>query len=240
MIRRPSPNSDERRLAIDMIVLHYTGMRSASAAIERLCDPRSKVSAHYVIDEEGRVVALIEESRRAWHAGVASWHGETDINSCSIGIELANPGHEFGYRAFAEPQMRALERLALDVMKRHDISAARVLGHSDVAPERKIDPGELFDWQRLAVRGIGLWPDRSETTTDQRPLDEGDHDAVAFVQAQLQQGGYGIEVDGHYGSQTRAVVTAFQRHFRPSRIDGRCDTETLICLEAWLRRFLDA
>jgi N-acetylmuramoyl-L-alanine amidase len=239
MIRRPSPNFDRRTLAVDMIVLHYTGMRTAAAALRRLCDPKAKVSAHYLIDEKGRTFVLVPEENRAWHAGQSSWHGVTDINSCSIGIELANPGHDFGYRAFPEPQMRSLEALAAEVVNRHDISPARVLGHSDVAPERKSDPGELFDWRRLARRGIGLWPEASSAAPPPAGIDEGDRDQVAFLQAQLQTAGYGIAVDGHFGPQTRAVVLAFQRHFRPQRVDGRADGETLAALDGWLRLFLD-
>jgi len=160
MIKRPSPNHNERPTgtAINMLVLHYTGMKSCEAALGRLCDENAQVSAHYLIDEDGTLYHLVDESRRAWHAGVSSWRGITDVNAHSIGIELVNPGHEHGYRDFPEVQMVALIDLCKDVLSRHAIPAQNVVGHSDVAPERKQDPGELFDWQRLASNGIGMWP----------------------------------------------------------------------------------
>ncbi|MEX2202220.1 MAG: N-acetylmuramoyl-L-alanine amidase, partial [Dongiaceae bacterium] len=154
----PSPNHDARRGPVDILLLHYTGMVAAEAALKRLCDPVARVSAHYLIDEDGTLWQLVGEDRRAWHAGVSFWAGESDINARSIGIELQNPGHEFGYRAFPEPQMKTLIELAQGILQRHPIPASRVIGHSDVAPTRKEDPGELFDWQRLAAAGIGLWP----------------------------------------------------------------------------------
>src|SRR5579859_4450701 len=158
-VEMPSPNHDDRGGApIDMLVLHYTGMKTAKAALDRLCDPVAKVSAHYTIDEEGTVYAHVAEARRAWHAGAAYWAGATDINARSIGIELVNPGHEFGYRDFAEDQIAALTTLCHSILMRHPIPSWRVLGHSDVAPARKQDPGELFPWARLAKAGIGLWP----------------------------------------------------------------------------------
>ena len=161
MIDRPSPNHGPRRdgAAIDMLILHYTGMTTAAAALDRLCDPKTEVSAHYLIDEDGTVWRLVPEDRRAWHAGRAYWAGETDINSRSIGIELVNPGHEHGYRVFPEPQMTALIALSQGILSRHPIPPHRILAHSDVAPDRKLDPGELFDWRRLAMAGIGLWSD---------------------------------------------------------------------------------
>src|SRR5262249_6695143 len=151
---------NERPVAgrIDMLVLHYTGMRTGEAALERLCDPVAKVSSHYLVEEDGTTWRLVPEEKRAWHAGVSFWAGERDINDFSIGIELVNPGHEFGYRPFPEAQMQALEALARDIVDRHAIRPHRVVGHSDVAPTRKTDPGELFDWARLARKGIGLWP----------------------------------------------------------------------------------
>ena len=167
-LERPSPNHDARPdgLAVDILLLHYTGMTSGEAALARLCDPAAKVSAHYCIDEDGSVSRLVPEARRAWHAGAGHWAGAGDINARSIGIELVNPGHEFGYRAFPEAQMTALMALARDILARHPIPAARVLGHSDVAPLRKEDPGELFDWQGLAAAGIGLWPETPAEETD--------------------------------------------------------------------------
>ncbi len=195
-------------VAIDMLVLHYTGMTSSEAALERLCDPACEVSAHYLIDEGGSLLALVDEEQRAWHAGVASWCGETNINSRSIGIELVNPGHEFGYRPFTEEQYRTLIRLCRDIHQRHNIPTRNVVGHSDVAPARKSDPGELFDWQRLAAEGIGLWP-----ATSASPCDADD------VPGLLSDIGYDI-------SDVTAAVTAFQRHFSPHRLDGVIDTPT--------------
>lgn len=216
---RPSPNHEPRApgLPVDILLLHYTGMRSAVEALDRLTDPAAKVSAHYLIDEDGSVLRLVAEDRRAWHAGVARWAGENDVNGRSIGIELVNPGHEFGYRPFPVAQMAALETLATDILARHPIPPARVLGHSDVAPARKCDPGELFDWARLARAGIGLWPDT--------PCG-GASTAVADVQAALAAFGYDVAVTGAEDEATRLVVTAFQRHFRPGRFDGRIDAET--------------
>lgn len=227
--RRPSPNHEPRPpgRAIDMLVLHYTGMPSAEAALARLCDPAAKVSAHYCIDEDGTVYALVPEERRAWHAGVSAWAGETDINGLSIGVELVNPGHEWGYRPFPEAQMQALEALAQDILARHAIPPRRVLGHSDVAPGRKTDPGELFDWARLARAGIGLWPEPA-------PL-PGGPPALAHLQAELRRFGYGLEITGEPDEATRCVLAAFQRHFRPWRIDGQPDAETAARLAALLR-----
>ena len=218
----PSPNSDERPdgRAPDMLVLHYTGMPTAKEALDRLCDASAKVSAHYMIEEYGTLYRLVPEERRAWHAGVSSWEGETDINGRSIGIELVNPGHEFGYRAFPEAQMAALEALAGDIVARRAIMPLHVVGHSDVAPLRKQDPGELFDWQRLAKKGIGLWPPRARRTSFP-------HWTLADVQAALQGIGYGIETTGILDDQTRAVITAFQRHFLPKNLTGMADAVTI-------------
>ncbi|MFO1189119.1 MAG: N-acetylmuramoyl-L-alanine amidase [Alphaproteobacteria bacterium] len=214
----PSPNFDARAAGgpIDILLLHYTGMPSAADALERLCTPEVKVSAHYLIDEGGRITRLVAEDRRAWHAGVSSWAGATDINSRSIGIELANPGHEFGYRPFPSAQMQALVGLAHDIMSRHPIPARRVLGHSDVAPTRKLDPGELFDWPYLAARGIGAWP------------------ATALVVAPpaASEGPALLAAYGYDIADPVAAVRAFQRHFRPDRIDGAFDSETLLRLAA--------
>jgi len=219
---RPSPNHDARPAgrAIDMLLLHYTGMPSAAAALDRLTDDAAKVSAHYLIDEDGTVRRLVPEARRAWHAGAACWAGERDINGLSIGIELVNPGHEFGYRPFPDAQMAALEELARDILGRHPIPAARVLGHSDVAPGRKTDPGELFDWRRLAAAGIGLWP---EPAAPAASID------AAEVKRLLGAFGYGfLEED------LSAVIAAFQRHFRPGAISGQADAETAGRLRALL------
>jgi N-acetylmuramoyl-L-alanine amidase len=220
LIDRPSPNHDQRPGdgVIDMLILHYTGMRTAAEALDRLCSPAAKVSAHYVVDEDGTLRRLVPETRRAWHAGVSFWAGRRDINGASIGIEIVNPGHEFGYRPFSEPQMAALEALAQDILRRHPIPARFVLGHSDVAPQRKTDPGELFDWARLARLGIGLWPDIAATVA----APEG----IAETQRRLAAIGYETPQSGVLDDATRAVNTAFQRHFRPARCDGEADGET--------------
>jgi len=216
--KRASPNHDARPEGgrVDMLVLHYTGMRTAAEAIDRLCDPATKVSAHYVVDEDGTVWRLVEESRRAWHAGVSHWQGNENVNAVSIGIELVNPGHEWGYRAFPDAQMASLEALSRELLRRHPIPSDRVVGHSDVAPRRKQDPGELFDWPRLARSGIGLWP------TDSAPPAT----SVAEAQAMLDAIGYGVPGAGVLDDETRDVIIAFQRRFRPRRIDGDLDEET--------------
>lgn len=226
---RPSPNRDERTSGVDMLVLHYTGMTSAEAALERMCDPEAKVSAHYMIDEDGSVVQMVDEKERAWHAGVSFWKGQTDINSRSVGIEIVNPGHEFGYTSFPPEQMEAVLRIAAKVVEYHGIKPSRVLGHSDVAPQRKQDPGEKFDWSLLAEHGIGLWPfEKPALGLSEGPFlafgDEGE--PVAAIQKLLHEYGYEIEINGEMDQQTVNVVAAFQRHFRPVRVDARIDTET--------------
>lgn len=228
---RPSPNHDARPApgAVDMLVLHYTGMPNAADALARLTDPATKVSAHYLIEEDGTLHRLVAEHRRAWHAGAASWRGQTDVNGASIGVELANPGHAFGYRPFPEAQMRALAALARDLLARHPIPARNMVGHSDVAPTRKEDPGELFDWAWLAGQGIGLWPAHRPVAGELGlVLGPGDGGrAVADLRAALAGIGYGLAVDGVYDALTEAVVRAFQRRFRPRRFDGRADPETI-------------
>ena len=229
IIDAPSPNFDQRPAgrAPDMLILHYTGMPTADEALARMRDPAAKVSAHYMIDEAGAVSRLVDEAARAWHAGVAYWRGETDINGRSIGIELVNPGHEWGYRAFPDAQIEALIALIEDIRARHAIPDRRVLGHSDVAPGRKRDPGELFPWCRLAEAGIGLWPE---------PLDEavGDADPTA-LQKDLACLGYGLEATGSLDAATGEAVTAFQRHWRQARVDGRADPQTRAALKAVLK-----
>ena len=214
-----SPNHDERGAPIDMLLLHYTGMKSASEALARLCDPAAKVSAHYTIDEDGTVYVHVPEARRAWHAGVANWAGETDINARSIGIELVNPGHEFGYREFAAAQIGSLMTLCHSILLRHPIPSSRVLGHSDVAPARKDDPGELFPWGRLAKAGIGLWPD-AVASEPSSPLG-----ADALTR-------FGYDPD----APRDKVITAFQRHFRPKKLDGQWDGECAGLLASLLTR----
>ena len=174
IIDRPSPNHDARPdgIAIDILLLHYTGMQSTEAALDRLTDSEAKVSAHYLIDEDGRCYRMVDEARRAWHAGVAFWQGATNINARSIGIELANPGHQFGYRPFGDRQMECLKNLCKVILDRHPIPATRVLAHSDVAPDRKEDPGELFDWENLARNGIGMWPAESADAAEIMDLPE--------------------------------------------------------------------
>ncbi|MHA1599589.1 MAG: N-acetylmuramoyl-L-alanine amidase [Alphaproteobacteria bacterium] len=227
IIERPSPNFDTRATGqdIDILLLHYTGMKTAEAALARLCDPAAKVSAHYCIDEDGTCTRLVDEQHRAWHAGVSAWAGESDINSRSIGIELVNPGHEFGYRPFPEPQMACLIALCLDILDRHSITPARVLGHSDVAPPRKQDPGELFDWARLAAAGIGLWPG-TPAAAAVPPISE--------IQAMLRRHGYAIPQTGALDDETKAVLVAFQRHFRPRDVSGALDGETVARLQTLL------
>ena len=228
MIERPSPNHGPRPegVPVDLVVLHYTGMPTAEAALARLCDPASGVSSHYLIDEAGTAHRLVDERRRAWHAGVSSWAGEADVNGRSIGIELANPGHEFGYVPFPESQLEALEALLGAILGRWRVEPVGVLGHSDVAPLRKRDPGELFPWRRLAGKGLAYWP--VEEGGDVRP-------DVERARAALARFGYGFceEAGG-----LSAVLTAFQRRFRPSRCDGRLDRETMARIAA-VERELD-
>lgn len=228
MIQSASPNFDERPAGtkIDILLLHYTGMESAEAARARLCDPEAKVSAHYLVEEEGQIHGLVAEEMRAWHAGVSHWAGASDINARSIGIELVNPGHEFGYRAFPEAQMESLIGLCQDILGRQTIPKSRVLGHSDVAPARKEDPGELFDWPGLARAGIGLWPDAPELPENCPKIGE--------IQGMLQDFGYGIGVSGTLDEESRKVLTAFQRHFRPRRLTGEPDAECAGILRALL------
>ncbi len=226
-----SPNQDGRPsgVEIDMLVIHYTGMRDFQAALTRLTDPRAKVSAHYLIDEGGETYLLVPECRRAWHSGLSSWRGKTGVNSFSIGIELVNPGHEFGYRGFPDAQMISLRKLASEILARHPIPSLRVLGHSDVAPLRRNDPGELFDWKSMAQAGIGHWPEAfsSLDTASVLSLSWAAYgDEVVVLQNMLAQYGYGIEATGVFDEITVGVVMAFQRHFRPKRVDGVADPET--------------
>ena len=217
-----------------MVVLHYTGMETGEAALARLRDPEAKVSAHYLIEEDGRVFSLVAEERRAWHAGVSFWKGETNINAVSIGIEIVNPGHEFGYRAFPTAQIDALVALLDDIRDRWSIPDARILAHSDVAPERKQDPGELFPWAELAARGHGVWAEANAAPGG--PLSEGAEGVGVFaLQAGLTRLGYDSAPSGVYDAKTTAIVTAFQRHWRPEQVDGIADGETRAGLMAVLR-----
>ncbi len=185
-------------IAIDMLVVHYTGMKDAASAIERLCDLSSGVSSHYIIDEDGKTLSLVAEEMRAWHAGLASWRGNRDINARSLGIELVNPGHEFGYRNFPKPQMVAFEQLALDIIARYPIEPRNIVGHCDVAPDRKSDPGERFDWRSLAGKGIGIWPDAAEPYCADN----------LEIESMLVDFGYDT-------TDISVALKAFQRHFRP-------------------------
>lgn len=207
-----SSNFNDRKLGqcIDMLVIHYTGMESEKAAVDNLCNSDTGVSAHYIIGEDGSVNRLVDEDKRAWHAGVAWWRGALDINSRSIGIELVNPGHEFGYHAFPELQMEALIGLAQAILRRHHIPPRNIVGHSDVAPTRKSDPGELFDWRRLAKSGIGLWPD-----------------GAVPVSARAEDVGAMLSAFGYETVDLQATIKAFQRHFRPELVDGTPDDETI-------------
>jgi N-acetylmuramoyl-L-alanine amidase len=217
MIQAPSPNHDSRDgHQVDILLLHYTGMQSGAAAIARLRDPDARVSAHYVVEEDGRVFHLVPEDRRAWHAGVSSWAGATNINQRSIGIEIVNPGHEFGYRAFPAVQIAAVRGLSLGIMMRHGIPAARVIGHSDVAPARKEDPGELFDWRGLAAAGVGIWP-------VPLPVQWSDEEFCAALQR------YGYDV-----ADSAAATRAFCRHFRQHQLTGRPDAQLAAILNGLL------
>jgi N-acetylmuramoyl-L-alanine amidase len=218
---RLSPNHDLRGdpPRIDMLVLHYTGMTSADAALERLCDPAARVSAHYIVEEDGRIWRLVPEHRCAFHAGRSCWEGEPNLNAVSIGIEIVNPGHEWGYRQFPEAQMASVEQLCREVIARHPIPPHRVVGHSDIAPDRKSDPGELFDWPRLARAGIGIWA----TAAASPPAGEVDHSRAL-------QDLLAIGYCATRASQTAALI-AFQRRFRPDRYDGRLDLETAARLD---------
>jgi len=217
-------NSEPRRngRAVDMLLLHYTGMTSAAAARDLLCSAESGVSCHYLVDEDGTITQMVGEELRAWHAGVSSWQGETDTNSRSIGIEIHNPGHTIGYRDFPPAQMASVVALCRDILSRHAIPARNVLAHSDVAPGRKIDPGERFDWPLLHREGIGHWVPPSPP--DDRMLAGRD---LWALQDLLKSYGYGIEVTGEHDDLTRKVTDAFQRHFRPALVNGVADLSAL-------------
>lgn len=220
LVERPSPNHNERRndAPIDILLIHYTGMTDAATALARLCDPIAKVSAHYTIDEAGTVFGHVDENRRAWHAGVSYWAGERDVNSRSIGIELVNPGHDLGYRDFPAAQLEALIELARGIIARHKIPPARILAHSDVAPGRKIDPGEKFPWAELARQGIGLFPVDYRAPAQMPPLSE--------LQTMVARYGYGCPVTGVFDDETRTALSAFQRHHRPRKFNGMPDADS--------------
>jgi N-acetylmuramoyl-L-alanine amidase len=205
IIQSPSPNFDSRQgYVVDMLVLHYTGMPTGDEALARLCNDASNVSAHYVVQEDGRIHALVPENKRAWHAGVSHWRGETNINQRSIGIEIVNPGHEFGYRPFSKAQMESVAALCHDILERYPIPSRNIVGHSDIAPNRKEDPGELFDWKWLAAQGIGIYPNRPQIAGE---------DAATLAE-------YGYDI-----SVPNKAISAFQRHFRPKDLTGVWDAE---------------
>lgn len=237
----PSANHNERRGdgVVDMLVLHYTGMQDSESALRRLCDPRAEVSAHYFVEEDGSILQCVPESRRAWHAGKSFWKGETDLNSRSIGIEIVNPGHNWGYRPFPEAQIAAVIALCGDICARHRIAPWRVLAHSDIAPERKEDPGELFPWDRLAGEGIGHFVPPVPVTGG-RFFQQGESgQPVEALQSMLAIYGYNVPVNGVFDEQTSAVITAFQRHFRPERVDGIADASTIATLHGLLTSLPD-
>jgi N-acetylmuramoyl-L-alanine amidase len=233
-IEAPSPNFDARTAPPDMIVLHYTGMPTGEAALARLCDYAAEVSSHYLVEEDGRIYRLVPEERRAWHAGVSFWKGRENLNGVSIGIEIVNPGHEFGYRPFPDRQIAAVIDLLGDIRSRWTIEDHHIVGHSDVAPERKEDPGALFPWKRLAEAGHGYWAEVPAAPGE--PLGEGATGPGVFaLQAGLTRLGYDCAPSGEYEPRTASIVRAFQRHWRPGRVDGIADGETRARLIALLR-----
>jgi N-acetylmuramoyl-L-alanine amidase len=225
-MQSPSFDARDPSAPLQYIVLHYTGMETGEAALQRLCDPASKVSAHYLIEEDGRVFNLVDEKDRAWHAGKSKWHNVSDINSASVGIELVNPGHQFGYRTFPTAQIAAAKKLIFEVAARHNMNLKTcVLAHADVAPGRKEDPGELFPWKELAAEGIGQWP------AQQQPSDY-DFAEDAEVQKLLRALGYDCPDTGTYDQPTRAAILAFQRHYHPENLTGTPERETVARLRA--------
>jgi N-acetylmuramoyl-L-alanine amidase len=229
----PSPNHGDRRgRTIDALVLHYTGMSSGDSALARLRDPAADVSCHYLVWEDGRIAQLVPEARRAWHAGRSIWAGETDMNAVSIGIEIVNQGHDGGCPPYPDAQIEAVIALCRDIVSRHVIPAARVLAHSDIAPGRKIDPGEWFPWARLAAAGVGLWVEPAPIVDGPvlRPGDEGE--AVATLQGMLARLGYDVPASGRFCDVTSSTVSAFQRHWRQASVDGAADVSTRQVLAA--------
>jgi N-acetylmuramoyl-L-alanine amidase len=217
-----------------MVVLHYTGMESGEAALTRLRDSKSKVSSHYLVEEDGRVIRLVPEERRAWHAGVSFWKGARDVNARSIGVEIVNPGHEHGYRPFPDVQIASVVELLGDIRRRWAVADGDIVGHSDVAPGRKVDPGELFPWRALAEVGHGLWIEPPPAPGP--ALGPGDEGLGVFVlQAGLTRLGYDRAPSGVFDAETRVVVEAFQRHWRPEQVDGLADGETRARLTGLLR-----
>ncbi len=229
-IHTPSPNHDKRNLPVTLLVLHYTGMENGKVALERMRDPSAKVAAHYMVEEDGRIFKLVEENRRAWHAGVSSWGGITDINSASIGIEIVNGGHDYGLPDFPDTQIQAVIKLSRDIMARNSITDFGVVAHSDIAPGRKQDPGEKFPWAKLADANVGIWPEVK--TKDKRVLvgANASKKHIHSVQSALGYLGYGIKVNGILDNATKTVLQAFQRRYRPEKVDGIIDVQTTALL----------
>jgi N-acetylmuramoyl-L-alanine amidase len=237
---RPAANFGERRgrAPVDMLVLHYTGMKDENEALDWLLSADSSVSCHYFIFEDGRIVQTVPEALRAWHAGAAGWRGHSDINSRSVGIEIANPGHEHGYRPFPDIQMEAVIRLCRDIVTRRDIEPRNLVAHSDIAPMRKQDPGELFPWKRLSEAGLGHFVE-AEPVSGGRFFQLGDSgDPVAALQEMLALHGYEIGITGVFDEITRACISAFQRHFRQERVDGVADVSTIATLHKSLQALM--
>lgn len=235
----PSPNFDERTQEIDMLVLHYTGMDSADLALERMRDPEAKVSSHYMVYEDGRIVRLVPERLRAWHAGLSRWQGDEDLNSRSIGIEIANKGHNIlmpdgSLEPYPDAQIESVMTLCKSILRRHAIPASRIVGHSDITPPRKTDPGEHFPWRRLADSGIGLWPAALDNSALMgRGIDQGENgEAAKRLQSALAEIGYDIEQSGRLDAKTMEVVRAFQRRFVQEKVDGLVDLKTALMIEA--------
>ena len=234
IIEAPSPNFDTRTAPPSLLVLHYTGMQTGPEALDRLCDPEAKVSSHYLVEEDGRVFRLVAEERRAWHAGASFWRGRRNLNGESIGIEIVNPGHEWGYRPFPDVQIESVIALVTDIRTRWDIEDRDIVGHSDIAPDRKDDPGELFPWKRLSEAGHGIWAEWPPAPG--APIGEGEEGAAVFaLQAGLTRLGFDLPPSGRFDVATTVAVRAFQRHWRPERVDGIADGETRARLIALLR-----
>lgn len=224
-VETPSPNFNDRRHPLDMLVLHYTGMEDGDSALARMCDPAAEVSAHYMVRENGEVAVLVPEGKRAWHAGRSRWQGHDDLNSRSIGLEIVNGGHDFGLPQFPEAQIQAVIELCHDVLSRWPIPCHRIIGHSDIAPDRKEDPGELFPWQRLAKEGIGIWPGEGKPSAgnlDQVLPDVGRLEGKSLTES-LSRIGY--DTSGDMGGPTE-IIRAFQRHWLPHNLSGDADAET--------------
>lgn len=225
IISRPSPNFDSRgNQPIDMLVLHYTDMDSTEAAVERLCDPQAKVSAHYVVGEKGEIYQLVNETDRAWHAGESHWRGSAAINARSIGIEIANRGHSNDYPDFPDGQIASVIALSRDIIERYNIPERNVVGHSDIAFLRKVDPGEKFPWAKLAKAGVGVFPNYKPLSGPELHRDDTGNQVIR-LQTSLSNWGYGLKLDGLFGEKTECCVMAFQRHYRPEKIDGVWDNE---------------